>query len=291
MEHDLFQLHADLEEAHWWFLGRRDIMRRIVRWALPPGGSLIVDVGCGTGANIGSLSPDYKCVGVDPSAEGIRLAAERFPGVSFVRGQAPEDIQAHVEGADLFLMMDVLEHVPDDFRLLSSILALAKPGAQVLITVPAHPYLWSEHDLRLHHYRRYELPRLRRLWRGLPVTERLASYFNARLYPVARIARAVSRLRGRALGRGGTDLAMPPGPVNAVLRRTFAGESGVLLRLAEGQRRRGFRTGLSLIALIQRGPGRIAPFDRPSDVPADEHFPHLAAGSSPTPYPPGPPPA
>lgn len=281
MEHDLFQLHADLEEAHWWFLGRRDIMGRVVRWALPPSPrSLVVDVGCGTGANIGSLAADYKCVGVDPSAEGIRLASQRFPDVSFVCGNAPGDVESHVAEADLFLLMDVLEHVPDDFLLLSSILSLAKPGAQVLITVPAHPFLWSEHDVHLHHYRRYELPRLRRVWEGMPLDEVFASYFNARLYPLARMGRAVSRLRGKALGRGGTDLSLPPEPLNGFLRRTFAGEAGPLLRVASGGRRMGYRTGLSIITLLRRREGSITPSGRPADVPADQHAPiPMSAGA------------
>lgn len=274
MEHDLFQLHADLEEAHWWFLGRRDIMHRLVRWALPATDeTLILDVGCGTGANIGSLSTDYKCVGVDPSAEGIRLATQRFAGVTFVRGHAPDDVAQHAEAADLFMLMDVLEHVPDDFRLLSSLLAVAKPGALVLITVPAHPYLWSEHDVRLHHYRRYEPPRLRRVWEGLPVEELLLSYFNTRLYPIARVVRAVSQLRGRSAGLRQTDLTMPPAPLNRFLRRTFAGEAARLLAVANGGARRPYPTGLSLMALLRRGEGPVEPRSRPAAVPADRHGP------------------
>ena len=83
----------------------------------------------------------------------------------------------------MFLLMDVLEHVPDDFAFLSELLAASSPGAHFLITVPANPSFWSAHDESNGHYRRYEPDRLGRLWSGLPVTTRLLTYFNARLYP------------------------------------------------------------------------------------------------------------
>jgi SAM-dependent methyltransferase len=274
MEHQIFRLHADLEDEHWWFVGRREIMRMLVQWALPPSAeSLVLDVGCGTGANIGALAADYKCVGVDPSSEAIRLARLRFPGVTFVRGHAPEDVAEAGESADLFLLMDVLEHVPDDFELLSSILEISKPGALVFLTVPAHPSLWTEHDVHLHHYRRYEMERLREVWKGLAVKELLVSFFNTRLFPVARAVRAMSKLRGRAAGRGGTDLSMPPRSLNALLARTFAGESDRLLALARDGSGRPYRTGLSLMALLERGDGPIQARSRPSHVPPDRHIP------------------
>ncbi len=68
-------------------------------------------------------------MGIDTSPEAIELAARRFPNVQFLCGQAPDDLGEIVEDARLFLLMDVMEHVPDDFELLSQLLAAAAARA------------------------------------------------------------------------------------------------------------------------------------------------------------------
>src|SRR6185503_12431523 len=129
-------------------------------------------------------------------------------------GFAPHDLGDVVETARLFLLMDVLEHVPDDFELFSELLAAANPGSYFLVTVPAHLALWSPHDVAFGHYRRYDQERLEAVWKGLPVTVRLCSYYNSRLYPVVRSVRAVNRLLGRSSGAVGTDFKLPSPAVN-----------------------------------------------------------------------------
>ena len=161
--------------------------------------------------------------------------------------------------ARLVLLMDVLEHVPDDFAFLSELLAAATPGTHFLITVPANPSFWSEHDESNGHYRRYDPDRLRRVWAGLPVTTRLLSHFNTRLYPIARAVRAWSRWRGRATGMAGTDVSLPRPSINAALESIFAGEGRVLGDLLAGRGRRGYAAGLSLVAVIRRDAGRSSP--------------------------------
>jgi SAM-dependent methyltransferase len=269
-----FQLHARIEDSHWWFAGRRRIARELIRQVLPTSGRpMIVDVGCGTGANIAAMSADYTGVGVDPSAEAIELARSRFPDTRFVCGRAPHDVRGLLREARLVLLMDVLEHVPDDFLFLSELLAATAPGTHLLITVPANPSLWSEHDESNGHYRRYDPDRLRRVWAGLPVTTRLLSHFNARLYPVARAVRAWSRWRGRATGLAGTDLSLPRRPFNAALESIFAGEGRVLADLLAGHRDSGYAAGVSLVAVIRREYGPIIPRDRFGDIAPDLYDP------------------
>ena len=269
MRPDLFRMHAELEDVHWWFCGRRTILCELVRWAVPAGqGRRVVDVGCGTGANIAALAAEYDCVGIDTSAEAIALASERFPGVRFVHGFAPGDVAQELETTDLLISSDVLEHVGDDFALLSSLLAVVPAGAHVLLTVPVDESLWSEHDVSFGHYRRYNLERFAALWAGLPVTVRLLSRFNSRLYPAIKAVRVLSRRRGRASGRGGTDLSLPNPLANRLLTRLFAGESARLLAVAQG-RARPYRFGVSLLALLRREQGTIEPRSRPAGVQPD----------------------
>ncbi len=158
-----FQLHADIEQRHWWFVGRRRILRAVVGELLPPSSeTTIIDVGCGTGANLASLANEYRCIGIDTSADAIRLAKQRFPQTEFILGRAPDDLGRSIDESQMVLMMDVLEHVPDDFALFSAVAAAVRPGSYLLITVPADLRLWSAHDESFGHYRqRYDA----RLWR------------------------------------------------------------------------------------------------------------------------------
>lgn len=273
MRADLFALHAELEERHWWFCGRRKILLTLVRGVVPRGaGAAVLDVGCGTGANLAALARDYDCVGVDTSPDAIRLARQRFPGVRFVEGVAPTDVADDVARASMILFMDVLEHVRDDVALFSSVLAGAPAGAHALVTVPAEPALWSEHDESFGHYRRYTAGRLAELWRGQPLTLRLLSPFNARLYPAVKLVRSLGRLRRRASGAGGTDLSLPPGPLNRALEAVFAGEAGRLREALDG-RARPYARGVSLLALVRREAGGMSARTRGADLPPDLHDP------------------
>jgi SAM-dependent methyltransferase len=270
MQSDQFQLHAEIEQVHWWFVARRRIVRQLIGQILPPEpDALVVDVGCGTGGNIAGLAGDYPCVGIDTSAEAIALARQRFPQAQFVCGWAPQDLGAKMQQAKLVLLMDVLEHVPDDFAVLSSLLAAAAPGTHFLLTVPADYALWSEHDKSFGHYRRYDQGRLELLWAGLPVAPRLVSYFNARLYWPIRLIRERSRRYGRTSGRAGTDFWMPRPSVNRMLEAIFAGESRRLTGLLNGRCRKGYRRGASLMAVLRREGGEFPVRQKQPGLPPD----------------------
>jgi len=265
-----FQLHARLEERHWWFVGRRQIVGRLVREILPPDGqAAIADIGCGTAANLAALAWDYDCTGVDISPEAIGLAKQRYPALNLVAMPSREATARLVGQADLVMLLDVIEHVADDYLMLSQILADMSPGAHLLLTVPADESLWSEHDVSFGHYRRYDAERLAALWADLSVETRLLSPYNARLLPVIRWVRARGRRKGVASGASGTDFWIPPAPLNGLLTWYFAGEQGRLVRLLHGERARPYRAGASLIAVLRRGPASIEAREKPAEAPAD----------------------
>jgi SAM-dependent methyltransferase len=269
MQSEQFQLHAEIEQSHWWFVARRRILKAVINAVLPPSAATtIVDVGCGTGANLAGLADQYQCIGLDTSREAVRLAAERFPQVRFVHAEA-HDAAAIIGTAQLVLLTDVLEHVADDFRMLSELLSMAAGGTYFLLTVPAEAALWSEHDRAFGHYRRYERDRFEQLWRGLDVTELFVSHFNARLYPVVKAVRRWNRWRGKAAGAAGTDFSLPNRLANSFLTRCFADERRRLVALAKGEHRRPYRKGVSLMALLRRGHGPIEPRFRPGAVSVD----------------------
>ncbi len=255
MEPTHFDVVADIDLHHWWFVARRSIMRDVLACVVPPGqDSLVVDVGCGPGANIASLAGDYDCIGIDTSDDAIRLARDRFDDVKFIHGTAPEDLGEHAARADAYLLMDVLEHVPDDAAVLGAIVPVIKPGGVLLLTVPADMRLWSPHDESLGHYRRYDPTSLRKAWEGLPVTEVMMSHFNTRLYPAVRAARMFGKLSGRSWGKANTDMRRPGRLGNRVLQRLFAGESRRLVDLARQRRTTGYDYGVSLMTVLRKEP-------------------------------------
>jgi 2-polyprenyl-3-methyl-5-hydroxy-6-metoxy-1,4-benzoquinol methylase len=266
MQSEQFQLHAQIEQRHWWFVARRRILRDVVRKIMPspatiatmvpatPGFAnrpIVVDIGCGTGANLAALADEYRCVGIDTSAEAIELARQRFPSITFVCGFAPRDVAESLAQASVVMLTDVLEHVADDRGLLESIIQACPPGAQILITVPADMRLWSPHDVAFGHYRRYDTQTLSAVWHGLPVKPRLLSHFNSRLYPLVRAVRSVNRWRGQASGAAHTDFNLPARPVNSVLEACFSGERRRLLNSIDASSA-GYRHGVSLIAVLER---------------------------------------
>lgn len=253
MQIEQFQLNYEIELRHWWFVARRRILAGLLSQIVPAGPeTVVVDIGCGTGGNIGALAETYTCVGIDPSADAVRLAQERFPHVHFLCGLAPHDLGDWAARANVVMATDVLEHVADDSALLAELVAAASPGTYFLLTVPADMKLWSPHDESHGHCRRYDLAQLARLWEGLPVSTLLLSYFNARLYPVVRFIRAMNRWRRKSSGEAGTDLAMPSPLVNRFLDRVFSGEYRALTNLLQGRRRHGYPFGVSLIAILRR---------------------------------------
>lgn len=258
MQDAQFDVHAELEERHWWFTARRRIVRRLLALLIPPD-ALVIDIGCGTGANIASLMPPYRGLGVDPSAAALDRAKRRFPSAEFIHGEAPAALGERFTEGDALLMLDVLEHVADDGGLLDRITSAARCGAVLLMTVPADPELWSPHDEAFGHHRRYTLETFRELWQGLSLSPWLCSYYCSRLYPIIRVVRRWTAFRGRSAGREGTDFRLPPRPLNRFLEWLFAGEGAKLeaalrRRLAHGplEGPPPYRRGSSLIAVLRK---------------------------------------
>lgn len=251
-----FAAHAAHEDRHWWFTARREILLGIIGKLLAgqERRPLVLDVGSGTGATVAELSKTYRAIGVEPSASAVRRAREKYPSCEFIEGLAPHAIGERIRDVRLVTMMDVLEHVADDYRLLADVVDACSPGTWFVLTVPADMSLWSEHDNVLGHYRRYDADGLASLWQSLPVSCHLLAPLNRRLEPVVRFVRTVRPPWMGGRGAAGTDLAIPAAPLNQFLHRVFAGESQELLKGLD-EHRVDFRgKGVSLMAVLRREP-------------------------------------
>ncbi|NQW64058.1 MAG: class I SAM-dependent methyltransferase [Deltaproteobacteria bacterium] len=254
MQREQFELHASLESRHWWFVGRQRVLRAIVeRLGAPVAGAEMFEFGCGTGGTLAAIGGGYRCAGVDPDEAGIAAAQQRFPQHSFAVWQPGEPLPEALGRAEVVLMLDVLEHIERSREALSAVITAMKPGAHLLITVPADMSIWSGHDEHFGHYRRYDAEMLRWEWSDRPVEVRLLSHFNALLHPVVSAIRRLNRLRGRSSGAAGTDLSMPPEAANGLLTRLFAGERRALVAAIDTGEP-AYARGVSLVALLRKQP-------------------------------------
>lgn len=244
MNDDEFKLHAELEDTHWWFRARREIIVDRFLRILPAGREQkIVEIGCGTGGNIRKLAEFYNVMGIDVSSQAIRYATKKIKApVMF--GDFKDILREHWTQIDGVLLADVLEHVNDDREFLGDIIAALKPGTLLVITVPALRFLWSRHDSALGHLRRYQKSDFRALWRGLPVREHFSSYFNALLFPLIALARLLMR-RNKSQNPDKSSL----GPVNTVLNEVLSGIFGMEKHILHWFR---FPFGVSLIAVLEK---------------------------------------
>lgn len=254
MEDAVFHIHADMEDRHWWFEGRRRILGRVIaRLMAATPDDLIIDVGCGTGGTVAALGGRWRCLGLDSSPLAIDYARAKYPEREFRLGRMPADLRDMAPQAAVYLLMDVLEHVEDDRAFLADLVGLARPGAHIVITVPADRRLWSRHDEVAGHLRRYGPSSLAEAWRGLPVEPRLVSHFNTRLFPPIFALRQLGRLTRGSMGRSDTDFAMPPPPFNRLLTAIFAGEAATVVGALDGGA--GYGYGVSMLAVLRKGRG------------------------------------
>src|SRR5438067_3651778 len=184
MEDALYDEFAQLGEDHWWFRGRRDVVRGVLAQQLgaPNGGLELFEVGCGTGAMLEILYP-YGTVGaIDMSAQAVEHCRQQHPGVADVHvGRVPDDLPAPGT-VDVIAAFDVIEHIDDDVGALRSIRAALRPGGRLVCTVPAFQFLWSAHDVVNHHHRRYRKRLLTTRLREAGFELERVSYFNSWLF-------------------------------------------------------------------------------------------------------------
>ncbi|MEO8115114.1 MAG: class I SAM-dependent methyltransferase [Phenylobacterium sp.] len=224
MDRSIYDQMRALERDHWWFTGRREILAgELSRLKLPPG-ARILEVGCGTGGNLGMLARFGEVQGVEPDAASRAYAAE-LSGKTVLAGGLPDGLPAFGRGFDLIAALDVIEHVEADRASLAALGALLAPGGRLITTVPAYSWMWSDHDVLHHHRRRYTLGGCRRLLTAAGLKVRRATYFNTLLFPPIAAVRLARKL---ARQEGGDDAARVGAGLNRVLHEVFAAERHLL---------------------------------------------------------------
>lgn len=245
MDHTAYRELADRAATHWYTVERRGHLRAAMRALTLPTPARVLEIGCGPGSNLAMLSEFGTVTAIEPSPVALEILRDTHGSAPDVRqGWWPADA-ALLEGEqfDLVAMLDVLEHIDDDRAALEAAAAALVPGTgRLLITVPAHPWMWSVHDEHLHHVRRYTRRSLRAVVGEAGLEIESIGAFNTLLFPAAIAARLTSRALRRTTSPGGST---PGALVNRVLGGVFRLERPAV-------RRGGLPIGLSLMTIVRR---------------------------------------
>lgn len=220
MERVLYEQMAELDQVHWWYVARRKVLEKLIERRAPvPAEARILEVGCGTGHNLEMLERFGTVDAIEVDSEARRMAEQRL-GRKISSARLPQ-LRGIERGAyDLVAALDVVEHIDDDRATIATLAQCLKPGGKLLVTVPAHQWMWSAHDELNHHKRRYSKRALRRLIEESPLRLDSIGYFNSILFPLA----VAARLASKASGKSGGEESLPARPVNYVFERAFAAE-------------------------------------------------------------------
>lgn len=243
MQEHTYPIMYEVEGRHWWFLGRRKIIASFLERICKDIGKRrprILDVGCGTGANLQMLANFGIAEGVDVSNEALDFCRAR--GLSKVKQGAAEALPYEDASFDLVTGLDVVEHLDDDVAGLNEMRRVLRPRGRALLFVPAFMFLWGVQDEISHHRRRYTLPDLKaRLAEAGLIVER-ATYANITFFLPILIGRVIMRLTGV---RPASENNITIGALNGLLGWILGAERWWL-------RWMNFPFGVSIVCVAQR---------------------------------------
>jgi SAM-dependent methyltransferase len=228
MQSHHYPILYEVEETHWWYVGRRRIIQYLVEkicTTLNNPNPRILDVGCGTGANLKMLAAHGRAEGVDISSQAVDFCRER--GLDSVRLGAAEQLPYENGSFDLVTALDVVEHLDDDVAGLREMRRVLRPDGRLLLFVPAFMFLWGVQDDVSNHRRRYTLPGLLKAVEAAGFSVEWSSYANISFIFPVRAVRSVMRWLGL---RADTEYGINISPMNGPFSRLFAAERFVFKR-------------------------------------------------------------
>ena len=198
MQQHTYAIMDRVEDKHWWFVGRRAILESFLRGIVeelgkPSGELRILDVGCGTGANLEMLSQFGEAEGVDVSDEALEFC--RRKGLNVKKGLA-ETLPHGDETFDIATALDVVEHLDDDVAGLREMHRVTKKGGYSLVFVPAFMWLWGVQDDVSNHRIRYTKRQIVERVEEAGFTVERATYANFTLFAPILGGRTLMKLSG-----------------------------------------------------------------------------------------------
>ncbi len=261
-----YQRMYEVEDVHWWYrVMRRNLqvlLERHFDWQATPQ-PLILDAGCGTGANLqqfmtgfGGKLPTRHALGFDLSSDGLEFCRRRGLGGRLAQASITQ-LPFASSSFDIAISLDVINNLPDDNLAFSEISRVLKHGGLFVLNLPAYQFLYSEHDLAIRGRRRYNAKMVaeRLAQNGLRVERQ--TYLNTLLFPAAALVRLAKARQvaarpemlrpSHATTEVETDLTPPHPIINRALEGVMGLETSLLAKT-------GFNLpfGLSIMTLARK---------------------------------------
>lgn len=244
-----YKIMEKTANKHWWYSGRRKIVKTLIENFVPSFDSA-ADVGAGTGENLIYFANKGKITALEMNNEAIETIKKHFfymPNLIVKKWKYPEELN---EKFDLILLTDVLEHIKDDKGIVNWIYEHLNKKGYCLITVPAHQFLWTQMDEVAKHYKRYNIKEIKELFSKFQTIK--LSYYNFFLFPIKfAFALIVNTLRKFNLNnskRSYNEIAvsgMFMRIINEIMKVILKSESKILLK-------RNLPFGVSIVGLFQK---------------------------------------
>jgi SAM-dependent methyltransferase len=219
-----------LEEENWWYAGRTDLVLKMAHRfdnGLSRRPLRILDAGCGTGINLKNLQIIGDVYGLDISMDALIFS--RIRGLHSLICGSVDKLPIRDGIFDLVLALDVIEHIDEDISAIKELNRVLKPGGCLIISVPAFGFLWTSHDLALHHRRRYTRSRLLKILRLSGFESEKATYWNFFLFLPVAIIRLFKKFHQSRYDMQ-TDLEEMPFILNELLLGLIRVENRILMR-------------------------------------------------------------
>ena len=175
-----------LEKRHWWFLARRDIICFLLRFCKKD--SKILEIGCSGGVLLECLKKEgfNNIFGIDKSPEAIKKCKEK--GIENASGKDATNTGFSENSFDIVIASDILEHIENDFEAVGEWNRILRQNGILIMFVPAFKFLWSGHDEKSQHFRRYSKSRLKEILKKNNFKTERMSYWNFFLFfPIAAV--------------------------------------------------------------------------------------------------------
>ena len=218
---DLKELESGVDPStHWYYQSKKvPLFRYFKNLAEQQNKPLtVIDFGSGSGFfayELYKAFPQYieEVLLIDIGYTEVEMAA--------TQGQKVRKLRYIPEGINdcIVIMMDVLEHIADDYAILGEICDKVGTNAYYFITVPAFMSVWSSHDVYLGHYRRYTIPMVKRLLEACRCQINAQYYIYGSIFPLVWLVRRLKSNKENMENPESSDMAPMPAPVNFLLKQ------------------------------------------------------------------------
>lgn len=217
MRTDLYSEMYELESTYWWHKAKRHLVKSIItRMKIDTHNSKLLDVGCGTGKFLEEMNTWNswgELIGLDGSDEALKFTKKRKVA-NVKKADLEKEIPLKDNSIDIITSLDVVEHIENDQHLVREFNRVLKPGGSLIITVPAHQWLWTYWDDILGHKRRHNQASVEALMKQANLKVEWISYFYSYLLPIACVFRLI---KSKTNKENSSDFVALPDWINRLL--------------------------------------------------------------------------